>query len=123
MVEIIIPDRSPAPEIHIHWIERTAPPHGQGIGIKVYGQMKVASDQIVYAREFKLNTIVTLQLTPHVDGLARGYIPSKWIYNKGEYDNYASIHVFDHDGNEIVAGHAYAPSEGSIWLDFIAGGE
>jgi len=44
----------------------------------------------------------------------------KWIYNKGEYDNYASIDVFDHAGNEITAGSAYAPEDGSIWLDFEA---
>jgi len=118
MVEIIKADRGPL--IHIHYIERTV--HGNGIAVKVYGEMKIAAKEIVYARELQLNTIEVLHLTPHT-GVHRGYIPQKWIYNKGEYDNYASIDIFDDAGNEITAGHANAPEDGSIWLDFIALGE
>jgi len=118
MMEIIKADRGPL--IHIHHIERHAGP--LGVAIKVFGEMKIAAKEYVYARELKLNTIQVLQLTAHT-GVHRLYNPQKWIYNKGEYDNYASIDVFDDAGNEITAGHAYAPEDGSIWLDFIALGE
>jgi hypothetical protein len=118
MMEIIKADRGPL--IHIHFMERTV--HGNGIAIKVYGEMKIAAKEYVYARELKLNTIETLHLEPHT-GSHRGYMTQKWIYNKGEYGNYASIDVFDHAGNEITAGSQYAPEDGSIWLDFIALGE
>jgi len=121
MMEIIRGDRANAPLIHIHFIERVV--HGNGIAIKVYGEMLVAAKEFVYARELKLNTIETLQLTPHTGLQGRGYLAQKWIYNKGEYDNYASINVYDHDGNEITAGATYAPDDGSIWLDFEALGE
>jgi hypothetical protein len=117
-MEIIKADRGPL--IHIHYIERTV--HGNGIAIKVYGEMKIAAKEYVYARELKLNTIEVLLLTPHT-GTHTGYIPQKWIYNKGEYDNYASIDVFDTDGHEITAGSQYAPEDGSIWLDVFALGE
>ena len=115
-MQIIKADRGPL--IHIHYIERTV--HGNGIAIKVYGEMKIAAKEYVYARELKLNTIECLQLTPHT-GAHTGYIAQKWIYNKGEYDNYASIDVFDAAGTEVTAG--MGPEDGSIWLDFIALGE
>lgn len=118
MVEIIKAERGPL--IHIHHIERSV--HGNSVAIKVYGQMKIAAKEYVYARELKLNTIEVLLLTAET-GVHRLYNPQKWIYNKGEYDNYASIDVFDDAGNEITAGHTYAPEDGSIWLNFIALGE
>ena len=112
-------DRGPL--IRIHYIDRTV--QGTGIAVKVYGEMKIASKETVYARELKLNTIKTLQLTPHTGVQGRGFMAQKWIYNPGEYDNYASVTIFDMNGNEITAGSAYAPEDGSIWLDFIALGE
>jgi len=118
MVEVIKADRGPL--IHIHFVERSV--HGDGVAVKVYGEMKIAAKEYVYARELMLNTIQVLQLTPHT-GTHRGYIPQKWIYSRGEYDNYASVDVFDYAGNEITAGHTYAPDDGSIWLDFEALGE
>jgi len=121
MVEIIKADRGPL--IHIHYIERVV--HGQGIALKVYGEMKIAAKEVVYARELKLNTIQTLHLTPET-GVHRPYIAQKWIYNKGELDNYASIDVFTVEAGteyEVTAGHTYAPEDGSIWLNFIALGE
>jgi len=118
MVEIIKAERGPL--IHIHIIERVV--HGNAIGIKVYGEMKIAAKEYVYARELKLNTIQGMSLTAET-GVHRLYNPQKWIYNKGEYDNYASIDVFDDTGTEITAGHAKAPEDGSIWLNFIAWGE
>ena len=116
MVKIVKADRGPL--IHIHYIERVV--HGSGIAVKVYGEMKIAAKEIVYARELGLNTIQCLQLTPHT-GTHTGYIAQKWIYNKGEYDNYASIDIFDTGGTEITAGNG--PEDGSIWLDFEALGE
>lgn len=122
-MEIIRGDRANAPLIHIHHIERTV--HGNGIAIKVYGEMLIAAKEFVYARELKLNTIECLQLTPKTGIQTRGYMAQKWIHNPGEYDNYASINVYDMDGNEITAGSPYAPDPdvGSIWLDYEALGE
>jgi len=117
-MEIIKADRGPL--IHIHYIERTV--HGNGIAIKVYGEMKIAAKEIVYARELKLNTIEVLQLTP-LTGAHRGYFANTYIHNKGEYDNYASVDIFDYAGNEITAGSPYAPEDGSIWLNVCALGE
>jgi hypothetical protein len=59
------------------------------------------------------------------------YTVQKYVYNKGEYDNYASVDIFSAAGYEMVAsgraGEIAAatslPDEGSIWLDFIALGE
>lgn len=119
-MEIIKATRGPL--VHIHYIERTV--HGNGIAIKVYGEMKVGAGEFVYARELKLNTIEELQLTPHYGTQTKGYYAGKWIYNKGEFDNYASIHVWDDAGNRIIPGSAYAPeADGSIWLNFEAMGE
>jgi len=116
MVEVIKADRGPL--IHIHFIERTV--QGSGIAVKVYGEMKVAAKEVVYARELKLNTIHALVLTP-LTGTHTGYIAQTYIHNKGEYDNYASIDIFDTGGTEITAGRG--PEDGSIWLNFIALGE
>lgn len=115
-MEIIKSDRGPL--IHIHYIERTV--QGSGIAIKVYGEMKVAAKEYVYARELKLNTVETINLTP-LTGTHTAYIPQAWIYSKGAYDNYASIDIFDAAGTEITAGRG--PEDGSIWLSFIALGE
>jgi len=116
MVKIVKADRGPL--IHIHYIERVV--QGRGIAVKVYGELKIAAKEKVYARELGLNTIQTLHLTP-LTGTHTGYLAQTWIYNKGEYDNYASIDVFNTDGTEITAGRG--PEDGSIWLTFIALGE
>ena len=109
-----------SPLIHIHYIERTI--HGNGIAIKVYGEMKIAAGEYVYARELKLNTLEVLVLTPEVEkNNAKGYMAQKYIYNKGEFDNYASIDIYDHDGTFQAPGTG--PIDGSIWLNFIALGE
>ena len=117
-MEIIKAERGPL--VHIHFIERTV--QGTGIGIKVYGEMKIAAQEYVYARELKLNTVEVLNLTPET-GVHTGFMAQKYIYNKGQYDNYASIDVFDDAGHEITAGSQYAPEDGSIWLNFEALGE
>lgn len=106
------------PTIHIHSITRRV--YGNEISIEVHGELKIAAKEVVFAKEFKLNTIQCLQLTPET-GANIGYIAQKWIYHKGEYGNYASIDVFDCACTEQTAGRG--PSDGSIWLDFIALGE
>lgn len=108
--------------IHIHYIERHV--HGNGIGIKVYGEMLVQNNQLVYARELKLNTLEELQLTPM--GSDAPYVADKYILNKEQYDNYASIHVYKQvDGVLQPVDYRYPGPEpgGSIWLDFEALGE
>lgn len=122
MVEIIhgTPQAGGTPLIHIHFIERVV--HGNGIAIKVYGEMKVISDQLIYARDLKLNTLEVLLLTPM--GSDQRYSAQKYIVNKGEYGNYASVHVYNAGDNPIDADTYKGPeTDGSIWLDFEALGE
>lgn len=107
-----------SPLIHIHHVERSV--HGNGIAIHIYGEMRIAAKEVVYARELKLNTIQTLMLTAET-GSHTGYNVQKYIYHKGEFDNYASVDIFDMDGAEIIAGNG--PDEGSVWIDFEALGE
>lgn len=133
MVEVIIrprPDGTASywwqeatgtPEIHVHYIERDV--FGNGIGIKVYGEIKIASGEIVYAREMKLNCLQVLCLTPeydHGDAGAHAYVPVKWIYHKSEFDNWASIDIYKDDGTWATSD---LPADGSIWLDFVGLGE
>jgi len=129
MVQVVKADRGPL--IHIHFIERVV--HGNGIAIKVWGEMKIAAKEYVYARELKLNTIQVLQLTPET-GAHYPFHVQKYIYHKGEYDNYASVDIFAFDyAYEMRAGDqgrgtqvsapSTLPSDGSIWLNFVALGE
>jgi len=130
MVQVIIQPRPPGdywwqkatgtPEIHIHSVERHV--HGNGIKIMVHGEIKIAAGEIVYARELKLNTLDVLKLTPEVAAhdLGHGFIANKWIYRKGEYDNFASIDIYDDNGTWQDATQR---GDGSIWLDFDAKGE
>ncbi len=118
-------DNEMSPLIHIHHVERNV--FGNGIAIHIYGEMRIAGQEFVYAKELMLNTIQTMTLTPELitggllsaDNLA--YFAIKNIHHKGEYDNYASIDIFDDAGAEIVAG--VGPDSGSVWLDFEALGE
>lgn len=134
MVQVIIPPEvhggsagpvnyggtGPTPLIHIHSVQRHE--HGNGIKVVVYGEMKIAAGMYVYARELKLNTLQVMLLTPELNrnnGL--GYMAQKFIYHKGELDNYASIDVYDDASNWQSPG--VGPVDGSIWLDFEAIGE
>ena len=45
----------------------------------------------------------------------------KFVYHKGEYNNYASIDIYDDASTAQAAGTG--PVDGSVWLDFIAKGE
>ena len=107
------------PLVHIHHIERNV--FGNGIAIHVYGEIRIAAGEVVYAREMMLNTVQVMNLTPEVPRDTLGYIPQKNIYHKGEFDNYASIDIYGDDGTWQGAGTG--PSEGSVWLDFEALGE
>jgi len=107
------------PIIHIHNIERKV--HGNGIDLKVYGEMKIAAGERVWAKEFKMKTIEVLTLTPEIPHRQdHGFIANKFIYHKGEYGNYASIDIFDDAGTWKSAG--LGPVDGSIWLDYIGEG-
>jgi len=107
------------PLIHIHHVERNV--FGNGIAIHIYGEMRLAAKEVVYARELMLNTIQTLTLTAET-GTHNSYNVQKYIYHKGEYDNYASIDIFNTTTDaEVTAGNG--PDEGSVWLDFEALGE
>jgi len=108
------------PLIHIHHIERSV--FGNGIVVKVFGEMKIAAGERVWAKELKLKTIQTLNLTPEITTNAgKAYIANKYIYHKGEYGNYASIDIYDDASSFQAAGDG--PNDGSVWLDFIALGE
>jgi hypothetical protein len=128
MVTVIKADRGPL--IHVHVIERHV--HGNSIALHVWGEMKIAAKEFVYARELMLNTIQVLNLTPET-GFHAPFHVQKYIYHKGEYDNLASVDIFSWDyAYEMQSGSrqltavshpAALPSDGSIWLDFEALGE
>lgn len=108
------------PLIHIHKVDRVV--HGNGIDIKVYGEMQIAAGEMIYAWELKLNTLEVLDLTPMQpfnNGL--GYMAQVHIKNKGQYDNDASIEVYD--DASVFQSPGTGPDGGSIWLSFIAEGE
>ena len=117
-----------APLIHIHDIERHV--FGNGIVVKVWGQMKIAAKEVVFARELKLNTLQVLLLTVET-GHHWPWTANKWVYHKGEFDNYASIDIispqtgyqFDPDSRTDLVVPSELPADGSIWLNFMALGE
>jgi len=118
MVQVIKSDRGPL--IHVHYIERGV--FGNGIAVKVYGEMKIGAKDYVYAKELKLKTIQVLVLTPET-GNHVGYHAQKWIYHKGEFDNYASVDIFNVTNGTELGRQEGPDADGSIWLDFIAMGE
>ena len=125
MVVVVKADRGPL--VHIHAIERHV--HGNGIHIKIWGEMKIAAKERVYARELYLNTIKVLLLTVET-GQHYPLTAQKWVYNKGEFDNYASIDIFcsngwqmEPDGRVAVTCPATLGTDGSLWLNFMALGE
>lgn len=120
MVQVVKADRGPL--VHIHFIERHVA--GNGTAVTVYGELKIAAKEYIYAREFKLKTIQVLSLTSET-GTHTAYHPQKYIHAKGEWDNYASIDIFTvttGSVTEMTAGTG-PTTDGSLWLDFIAIGE
>ena len=110
------------PEVVIHYIERTV--HGNGIAVKVWGEILTASQEVVNARDLELQTLQVLVLTPLTgkytidphDETVRDTIPwpTKYIWEKGRPDNYATVYLWDDTSTEHT---------GSVWLDFHALGE
>lgn len=117
-----------APLIHIHDVERHI--FGNSTVVKIWGQMKIAAKEIVFARELKLNTLQVLLLTVET-GHHWPWTANKWVYHKGEFDNYASIDIISpQTGYQFEAGSrtdlvvpSVLPADGSIWLNFMALGE
>ena len=118
------------PLLHLHLVERTI--HGNHVAVKVWGEMKIAAKEVVFARELKLKTLQVLLLTPEAGWHAPTTV-AKNIYHKGELDNYASIDILavDAHGYEMTAGSRVGtltipselPYDGSMWLNFMALGE
>lgn len=106
------------PVIDVHFEERSV--HGNGIAVKIWGNMRIAAKERVYAYELGLKTLQVLLLTTET-GAHTLYHPQKYINTPGAYDNYASIDIFNDAGIEITAGNG--PADGSVWLDFVALGE
>lgn len=114
------PGLGACPQIHIHYDRRDV--HGNGTAVTVYGEIKIAAGERIWARELGLKTLQVLVLTPELNlnnGL--GYMVQKYIRHKGEFNNYASIDVYD--DASVWEGPGTGPVDGSIWLDFIALGE
>lgn len=116
MVEVIKAARGPRVEIH----DSIRHVHGNCVYVQSDGEMLIAAKEYVYAYELNLKTIEKLLLQPesanHIP-----YIPSVWIYHKGEMDNYASVDIFLVAGTEVTAGNG--PTNGSLWMGFKATGE
>ena len=118
------------PLVHIHLVERTI--HGNHVAVKVWGDMKIAAKEVIFARELKLKTLQVLLLTPEAGWHAPTTV-AKLIYHQGELDNYASIDILavDTNGYEYTAGARVGgitipvtlPYDGSLWLNFCALGE
>lgn len=109
------------PEVEIHYIERTV--HGNGIAVKVWGELLIKSQESVLARDLELQTIQVLILTPLTGKYTidphsgeRDTIPwpTKYIWEKGRPDNWATVYLWDDTSTEHT---------GSVWLDFHALGE
>ena len=122
------------PLIHIHSIRREV--FGNEISLWVAGEMKIAAKEVVFAKELKLNSIQVLVLTPEAADHVP-YIVSKWIYHKGQYDNYASVDIFaptagyelrtgsrqDQVATPTISASSTLPYDGSLWLNFVAVGD
>ena len=113
------PGLGACPQVQVHHSYRDV--FGDSIAVIVYGEMKVAAGERIWAYELGLKTLQVLDLTPEINRRGLGYMAQKYIHHKGQYDNYASIDVFSDAGTWQGAGTG--PIDGSIWLDFIAVGE
>jgi hypothetical protein len=108
------------PLVHIHTIERHV--HGNSVCIHLYGEMKIAAGERVWARELGLKTLQVLLLTPEINlNNGIGYMAQKYISFKGRFNNFASIDIYDDASNWQSPGTG--PVDGSLWLDFEALGE
>ena len=115
------------PRLEIQVQERVVA--GEHVFVRVYGEMKIGAKERIYARDLGLRTLQLLMLQPE-HGTHNPYTTGVWIYRKGELDNYASVDIFSMDGYEMylnaqvtVSAATALPSDGSLWLGFIALGE
>ena len=116
----VYPGLGACPQIHVHFEHRDI--FGNGIAVRVYGEMKIAAGERVWARELGLKTLQVMILTPEINlnnGL--GYMAQKYISFKGRFNNFASIDIYDDASNWQSPGTG--PVDGSLWLDFEALGE
>jgi len=108
------------PLIHVSNAERSVA--GRSVHGKIFGSIKIAAGERVWAHELKLNSIETIVLTPELNlNNGVGYMAQKYVHQPGAYNNYASIDIYDDASNWESAGNG--PVDGSIWLNFVAAGE
>lgn len=108
--------------VEIHSIERVV--SGYTTCTKIYGEIKIAAREAVWAHELKLSTIRMMLLTPeNTWGAGAEWSAKVYIRSKGQFDNWASIDIYDDAGAYITPGHAQAQDNGSVWLAFMALGE
>lgn len=87
---------------------------------EVWGEIEVNDGAgYVYARNLRLKSIQDLQLTANPGANGNATTPdlfaSKYLINKGRKGNYASIYVWDADGDALASGSHY--------VNFLAMGE
>lgn len=83
--------------------------------------MNIAHDEIVIARDFELKTLEGLVLTCETGNSVAdrdALFATKWIYNKNQLDNFATICIWNHAGTGMDAA-----TYGSTHVNFIAWGE
>lgn len=85
--------------------------------VEVWGEIEVTSPALVHARDLRLKSIQNLLMTVDAQP-ARGVgdmFASKYVYSKGQKNNYASIYVWDlSDGVQATGSH---------YINFLAMGE
>lgn len=89
----------------------------------VWGEVLLASQEVIRSQDLDLMTIKNLVLTPttgkytidpHSEQEDTIPWPTKYLYNKGEPDNEATVYLWDDTSTEHT---------GSVWLNFLALGE
>ena len=107
------PSEAPGtPRVDIHSISRA----GQELyreKVRCQGEMYIESGARLFSYDFDIETIQGLVLTVE-GGSTDSYFATKWVHNKGMKDNWATVWVWDQDGNQV---------SGSVWVNFIADGE
>ena len=78
---------------------------------EVWGEISVSSGDIIHSYDIGLKSIINILFTPESN---TGVIVTKYIMNKGQNDNYASVWIWDDRST---------PHTGSLWLNFYAIGK
>lgn len=91
--------------------------------VVVWGEVLISSQEVIRSQDLDLLTIKNLLLLPQTGKYTtdphsgvKDTIPwpTKYIYNKGEPDNEATVYLWDDTSTE---------HDGSVWLNFQALGE